>query len=126
MDPRETGQDTKFIVDGQEYGVQNVEDNAGEATYSDAENNLRPEPYRAFAGVEHGVTVTIDGSAQEVDEAFYDDNYHPKQNVPCRLIGSEYGTEYRESKATSRPRTVPARDGTNIEIDIIADQANRV
>ena len=125
MDLREVGNDTKFIAGGREFAVANVDESPGEVELAEAESNMRMENYTAPAGVSHTVTVTVHGSARELDNACYDRNWHPKENIRIQTRGSEGGTRYTEAKPTSRSRSVPSKDGTETEIDIRADQAIR-
>jgi hypothetical protein len=122
---RETGQDSRLIMGGREYGVENVEDNFGETELAEADSNMKMESYTAPAGVSHSMTVTIDGSAVEADNYLYDGNFHPRTGRNIQLVGGEYGTRGRQGKATSRPRTVPSKDGTSIEFEIRFDDATR-
>ena len=124
MDKYETGQDTRLIAGGREFNVTNVEENPGEVELSEAEGNMRMENYTAPAGVSHSLTVTVDGSARELDRACYNNRWRPKTGLRMQTRGSEAGTRYRQGKPTSRARSVPAKDGTETEIDIRFDQAN--
>lgn len=125
MDLRETGQDTKLIVGQREFGVSNVEEAPGETELAEAESNMQLENATAPAGVSHTVTITVDGSAREVDEACYDENWHPRTDLRIQTRGSESGTEYTRAKPTSRSRSVPSKDGTETEIEVRADKAIR-
>ena len=125
MDKYENGQDTKCIIGGREYGVENMEDNAGETTLSEADSNMRMEAYTAPASVEHSYTISVDGSAREINQYLYDNNFHPKRNRRVHVVGSEYGSRGRQGTATSRAKDIPSKDGTSAQFEIRFDQAAR-